>query len=92
MIEIPFRIGKKTILLRSGDYSGYDLCWPRIQNSVTVYTAEKFFSTLEGALQRVMDLKVKASDVRTLMELRQAIDKARSEIVEEWRLKPDMLG
>jgi len=93
MICIEFQIGRtEKVLFRSSDYSGYELCWKRSQKGETVWTPEKFHASIEQSLQRIMELKVRAEDVRSLAELKQAIEKARAEIVETWQIKPDTAG
>ncbi len=92
MICIEFQIGSESVLFRSSDYSGYELCWKRTQKGEHVWTPEKFYATIEQGLQRVMDLKIRAADICTLAELKRQIEKARADIVEEWKIKPDMAG
>jgi hypothetical protein len=92
MISIEFQIGKDRVLFRSSDYSGYELCYLRTQKDEQVWTPEKFFASIGQALQRVMEMKVRAADVRTLAELKAAIEKARADVVEVYQLKPDIAG
>ena len=91
MIQIEFQIGSdEKILFRSSDYSGYELCWQRTQKDELTWTPEKYFASIEKALQKIMELKIRAAEVRSLKELKLAIEKARSEIVDTWQVKPDM--
>jgi hypothetical protein len=92
MIAIEFNTGSEKVLFRSSEYSGFELCWQRTQKGEAVWTPEKFYATIEHGLQRVMELKIRAADIRTLAELKQAIEKARADIVETWRIKLDMAG
>jgi len=93
MIQIEFQIGSdEKVLFRSSDYSGYEICWQRIQKDELTWTPEKYFASIEQGLQKVMELKIRAAEVRSLKELKLAIENARREIVETWQVKPDMAG
>ena len=84
-IEIPIKYND-TILLRA-DESNYELC--RLKRHIDKATGqcieewvpERYFATLGQALCRVLDLKVKASDAGTLIELRDIIKVAEREIM-----------
>lgn len=41
-----------------------------------------WFSSLSGAMHKLLEMKVGASDARTLIELQQELEKARAELVE----------
>jgi len=91
MIQIEFQIGSdEKLLFRSSDYSGYELCWQRLQKDELTWTPEKYFASIEQALQKIMELKVRAAEVRSLRELKVTIENARREIVEAWQVKPDI--
>ena len=91
MIQIEFQVGRgEKVLFRSSDYSGYELCWQRTQKGEIVWTPEKFHASIEQALQKIMELKVRAAEVRSLRELKVTIENARREIVEAWQVKPDI--
>jgi len=91
MIQIEFQIGSdEKVLFRSSDYSGYELCWQRIQKDELIWTPEKYFASIEQALQKIMELKIRAAEVRSLKELKLAIENARREIVETWQVTPDI--
>jgi hypothetical protein len=92
MIAIEIKTGTEKVLFRCSDYSGYELCFQRLQNGVKVWTPEKFYASIGQALRGVMELKVKASDARSLAELKAAILKAHTEIVDVWHVKPDIKG
>jgi hypothetical protein len=93
MIAIEFNIGSdEKVLFRSSDYRGYELCWKRTQKGEQVWTPERYHATIEQALQRVMELKVSAGNIRTLAELRTAIEKARSEIVDTYQMRLAVAG
>lgn len=93
MIAIEFQISSaEKVLFRSSDYSGYELCWQRIQKDELTWTPEKYFASIEQALQKIMELKIRAVEVRTLKDLKLAIENARCEIVEVWQVKPDIAG
>jgi hypothetical protein len=91
MIAIEFQISNsEKVLLRSSDYSGYELCWQRLQKEELTWTPEKYFASIEQALSKIMELKVRATEVRSLKELKVTIENARREIVEAWQIKPDI--
>jgi len=93
MIQIEFQISSdEKVLFRSSDYSGYELCWQRIQKDELTWTPEKYFASIEQVLEKIMELKIRAAEVRSLKELKLAIENARREIVETWQTKPDMAG
>jgi hypothetical protein len=91
MVAIEFQISNdEKVLFRSSDYSGYELCWQRLQKEELTWTPEKYFASIEQALQKIMELKVRATEVRSLKELKVTIENARREIVEAWQIKPDI--
>jgi hypothetical protein len=77
------------VLLRSAE-NNYELC--RLRNHTDPVSGEiteewvpfKFFPSLGQALNRVLDLKVKASETRSLAELKAAVEAARAEICCVW--------
>jgi hypothetical protein len=78
------------VMLRS-DKNNYELCQIRVRTDrtsgeqVPEWEPIKWFSTLEQALTRVCDLKIRAADARSLEELMTAVREARDEIVAVWR-------
>jgi len=93
MIQIEFQIGNdEKVLFRNCEYSGYEICWQRTQKDELTWTPEKYFASIEQALQKIMELKIRAAEVRSLKELKAAVENARRELVETWQVKPDTAG
>lgn len=88
---IQFTIKNEPILLRA-DNLNYELCklvtrkdritGKQIQN----WEPFKFFSSLDHALNKIIDLKVRASDARTLAELKATIEATRDEVCRMWSI------
>jgi hypothetical protein len=87
-MQIPFTIKNETIYLTADD-NNYCLSRQRERNRgdelVTELEFFKWFATLDGALNRIIDLKVKNSDAKNLLELKQAVVDARDEVTSLWR-------
>jgi hypothetical protein len=87
-IQIVIKNNDK-ILLRA-DESNYELC--RIKRHtdkvsgkiIEEWVPEKYFATLGQALNRVIDMKVRASDARTLAELKIVIESAQADVCGVW--------
>lgn len=92
-MNVPFQIKNETILLRA-DSMNYELCRRKFRTDkdtgekVEEWEPFKFFSTLEQALNRIIDLKVRASEARTLKELLLALETARQDVCGLWRTGP----
>lgn len=86
---IPFNIKDDTIYLIA-DGSNYALATARERNRNGVVTTEyesfKWFPTINTALTRIIDLKVKRSDATTLIELRKDIEAAHAEVMAAWKV------
>lgn len=89
-MNIQFTIKNEVIQLRA-DSMSYDLC-KLVQRKdrdtgelVQSWEPFKFFATLEQALNKIIDMKVRASEARTLAELKSAIEEARDEVCRTWR-------
>lgn len=86
---IQFVIKKELILLRA-DELNYELC--RQMNQADKETGElaprwvpfKYFASLDQAINRICDMKVRASDARTLAELKAVIEAVRDEVCRVW--------
>src|SRR4051812_13264400 len=87
-MEIPFQIKDETIYLIA-DYNSYSLAFAKHRNRNGVDSIElepfKWFASISQALNRLIDMKVRASDAKNLLELRQIITSARDEVNEVWR-------
>jgi hypothetical protein len=83
-VEISIKNNEK-VLLRA-DESNYELCRLKRHTDkasgevIEEWVPEKYFATLSQALDRVVDFKIKASDARTLAELKADLEAARAEV------------
>ena len=88
-MQIPFTIKNETVYLTADD-NNYSLSRERERTREGVTTTEleafKWFANLDGALNRLVDLKVKSSDAKSLMELKQALELAREEVTQTWKV------
>lgn len=87
-MNVQFTVGKQNILLRS-DAQNYELCQAKTRidkngNLVEGWEAFKFFQSLPQALNRLVDMKVRASDATTLKELAADLETVRQEIYLVW--------
>ena len=93
-MNIQFTIKNEPILLRSDELS-YELC--RQKSCIDKDTGQpvirwvpfKFFANLDRALNKLIDLKVRSSDARTLAELKTVIEAAREEVCRTWRINKE---
>jgi len=93
-MEVQFIIKNEPVLLRADDFN-YELC--RIKRRTDKDSGDtyeswepfRFFASLEQALNRVIDMKVRASDAKSLSELKQAILDARDEVCRKWDTRMD---
>jgi len=87
-IEITIK-NNESVLLRSDEFN-YELCRIKRRTEKTTgqlieeWVPDKYFASLGQALNRVLDLKVRASDARTLIELRDIIKAAEREIMADF--------
>lgn len=89
-MHIEFTIKNEPFLLRA-DEMNYELC--RIFQQSDADTGElvdrwkpfKYFATLDQALNRIIDMKIRASNARTLAELKTVVEAARDEVCRVWR-------
>ncbi|KAB0669287.1 hypothetical protein F6V30_10715 [Oryzomonas sagensis] len=88
-MKLEFDVKGAPVLLRSSDMC-YEICRQRNRTDKATGTDEDIWVpfiypvTLEHALTRIMDMKVKASDARALSELKAVIESAREEICRAW--------
>lgn len=84
-MEILINIkGNKNLLLRS-KRDCYEICFPRSLKDEDGekkdgWYADKFHTSLNSALQSILEMKVRMSDARSLVELQQAIKQASGEM------------
>ena len=85
---IPFQLKNETIYL-SADENNYCLARQRERTRDGVTTTElenfKWFANIGNALNKIIDMKVKASDAKNLSELKQVIESARDEVMQTWK-------
>lgn len=88
-MQIPFKLKNETIYLCCDD-NNYTLARDRERkrDGVTVTELEdfKWFSSIGAAFNKIMEMKVKESDARTLLELKQAIESAKDEVNSVWNV------
>ncbi|KAB0670078.1 hypothetical protein F6V30_07895 [Oryzomonas sagensis] len=88
-MELKFNVNGEPVLLRSSDMC-YEICRQRTRTDKATGTDQDIWvpliypATLEHALTRIMDMKVKASDARTLAELKSVVEAAREEVCRVW--------
>lgn len=88
-MNIQFTVKNEQILLRA-DSLNYELCRSRTRKdeetgeSVEEWTPVLFFASLSQCLNKLIDLKVRASDATTLKELANDVEAARAEIMAAW--------
>lgn len=86
-MQIPFQVKNETIYLVADD-NNYALARSvkrtRKGETTTELESFKWFANIGGALNRIIDLKVKRSDAQSLMELRQVIETAQVEVMKAW--------
>lgn len=88
-MNIQFTIKNETTLLRA-DASNYELCKQVTRTDKTTgqkvqeWEPFKFFSSLEQALNKIIDLKIRTSEAKTLAELKHAVESARNEVCRVW--------
>ena len=90
-MNIPITVGDKTYYLIGGGNS-YELAEKRVQKikdseeTKEVLVSFNWFGSLIAAFNKLLDMKVRACDAKTLVELKFAIEQARNELNAEWRL------
>lgn len=88
-MNIPFTIGKEEIRL-TADATNFEI--RKLRNRVDKISGELtgewipvlFFASLEAALNRILKMKVAASEASTLKELKHSIMAAQEEINAVW--------
>ncbi len=86
-MQIPFTI-KNEIVYLCCDENNYTLARSRERTRDNVTTTEletfKWFASIGAALNKLIEMKVKAAEIKTLQELRQVIEAARDEVNKAW--------
>lgn len=96
-MEVLFSLkNNEQILLRS-DSMNYELCKikNRTDDSGTVvagWEGFKFFASLPQALNKLVDMKVRSSDAKTLKQLAVDVEAARVEIMTAWSTGANVKG
>lgn len=87
-MKIPFQLKNETIYLTADD-NNYCLERERERTKDDVTTTElvafKWFVSLPQALNKILDMKIKASNAKSLLELKQALESARKEVNQMWK-------
>ena len=93
-MELKFaRKNREQIMLRADDLN-YELCKiGHRKDKVTGQFEEewvgfKWFASADQALNKIVDLKLRASDARSIQELRADLAAARAEITSAWTTSP----
>ena len=87
-MRIPFAVeGKEYLLVSDTQYYSYDVVTEKIHKNkdgedVAHRKLKGSFLTLFGAINYILDLKIKKSSVSTLTELREVILQAKKELQE----------
>ena len=91
-MELIFDLKDEPIMLRASDLC-YEICRKRSRtNKVNGATSDiwepyLYPATLGNALNRIIDMKVKASDARSLEELKKVVESAQDEVCRVWKTK-----
>lgn len=88
-MKVLFTIKNEQVLLRADEFN-YELC--RQMNQTDKETGEmvqrwvpfKFFASLEQAMNKIIDLKVRTSDARSIAELKAVLEAVRDEVCRTW--------
>lgn len=89
-MELIFSLKNKEQILLRADKDNFELC--RIRNRkdektgevADEWTAFKWFPSLYQALNRIIDLKIRASDATSIKQLAVDLEEARKEITKAW--------
>jgi len=85
MLEIEIAVGGKTVLLK-GSEKAYELCEQRNvkdKDSGVItkeWTPYAWFPSLSQAMTRLLEMKIRASEARSLTELIQLVKHAKDEL------------
>ena len=88
-MEVLFNLrNEEQVLLRS-DLMNYELCRTKNRtdedgNVVACWEPFRFFASLPQALNRIVDMKVRSCDARSLKELSGNLEAARKEVCAVW--------
>ncbi len=89
-MELIFKLKNNEPIMLRADSLNYELCKIRQRkDEVTGITenewaAFKWYASLPQALSRLMEMKLRASDATTLVQLREDLESARHEIMAGW--------
>jgi len=89
-MNIEFTLKNKERYLLTADENNYQICRLKItENALTGEKAEgwvpfKFFGSIAQALNRIMDMKLRASDAKDLKQLMIDLLEIRKEITSVW--------
>lgn len=90
-MNIQFTIGNETVALQS-DNQNFMLAKPRTRTNKETgeqsveWEGFSFHASVEHCLNKLLALKIRASEATSLKELKADIEQARSEIREQWGL------
>lgn len=84
-MEIILHDGKREVLLRSGAHS-FELCERKVRKGGVTWEPIKWYVSLPAAFEALLRRKVRNSDARTLLELKDAILRGQADLMEVWTL------
>ena len=86
MIRIPIKIGKKDYFIKTDKYNymiGYEITGlSGKKKGEVVFIPESNHGNLGSCMSALLNMKVKASNVKTLEGLRRVIERSRKEVIE----------
>ena len=92
-MQLIFTLKNNDQIMLRADAMNYEMCSPRQRMNKDTgimedeWSAFKWFASLPQALSRVLEMKVRASDATTLVQLREDLESARAEIMAAWSTK-----
>jgi hypothetical protein len=84
-MEIVIHTGKNDVMIRGG-YMCFELCEQRTRRGKTEWEACLWFVDLASVFNELLKRRVRNSDARTLLELKEVIKTAQAELLEAWNL------
>ena len=86
MIRIPVMVGKKEYIIKTDAYNYMIGTEYEVEKGnrkgEKVFKPDSCYSSLSGCMNRLLDMKIKHSTVKTLEGLRRVIERSRKEVIE----------
>ena len=86
-MQIVLKIGKNEEILLRDATDSFEICWPKNRKDkatgevIQTWEPQKYFSSLVGALDSILRMKVQRSEATTLKELQDNIKQFREELI-----------